>query len=49
MQKISYDEMKTLYLAWLQNPVGTQKDFFKSHGWTRFDFFSEAGERGDDV
>jgi hypothetical protein len=49
MQKISYDEMKKLYQEWFSNPEGTQAMFFRSHGWTRADFFDEASRRGDDI
>lgn len=49
MQKTSYDEMKKLYQQWFSNPEGTQAMFFRSHGWTRADFFDEASRRGDDV
>jgi hypothetical protein len=47
--KVTYEEMKMLYQQWLQNPVGTQQDFFKPYGWSRTRFFDEAHDRGDDA
>lgn len=45
----TYEEVKALYLQWLQNPVGTQGTFFRVHKWTRDRFFEEAQKRQDDV
>lgn len=45
----SYETVKLLYAEWLQNPVGTQAQFFKEYGWSRTRFFNEADKRGDDV
>ena len=48
-EKLTYEEMKAQYRAWLVYPLGKQSEFFKRYGWTRNDFFDEASRKGDDV
>lgn len=46
--KISFEEINQIHDEWVNNnPVGTQTELFKKHGWTRTAYFNESYYRNN--